>query len=72
MNALKRMMKFIKGGHWYELDYNSHVYWEVDYAYMHCLRYHDKPLRKRRYYRRKSYFVKYESHRKKGIDYLPF
>jgi len=72
MSAVKRMLKFIKGRHWYKLDFFNHIAWEKNFEYTHILRYHQKPLHKRKYGLRKKHFVKYESHRNKNIDYLPF
>ncbi len=67
MGAILRMRNFIKGRHWFANDY---FYYEA--AYNHAKRWHDRPVRKRKYGLRKSYFVKYESHRNKNVDYLPF
>lgn len=72
MSAIKRMFKVVSGRHWWELDYNAQYALETTESYQHIKRYYGGPFKKRKYYRRKSYFIKYESHRKRGVDYLPF
>jgi len=47
-------------------------YWNITETFIHVKRYNSKPLIKRKYGIRRKYFKPYESHRKRGVDYLPF
>lgn len=68
MSAIKKMLDFTKGRHWYKMYLRE----DIGVNYSHISRYHRKPLRKRSYGLRKNNFVKYTSHRKRGVDYMPF
>jgi hemerythrin len=70
--VIVRLKEIIKGRHWYLMDAFTQEAWETTALFRHLKRYDEKHFKKRKYYRRKSYFVPYESHRKKGVDYLPF
>lgn len=72
LNTVSRMRKVVKSGHWHRIDGFTQQMWETSDIYHHLKRLHLRPFKKRKYYMRKSYFVPYESHRKKGVDYLPF
>lgn len=72
MSAIIRMRKITTGKHWWHLN-DDNMYWmsTADH-YRHLTRFYNRPFKKRKYYRRKKLFVEYESHRKKGVEYLPF
>lgn len=70
--TILRMNKIVKGKHWWELSGDSKYWMDTSDTFQHVDRHYKKPLKKRKYHRRKTYFVPYESHRKIGVDYLPF
>ena len=68
-NVVLRLRKFIKSKSWYLVEdfirelYEDRAFYKQNKFYW---------LRKKKYGLRKKHFVPYESHRKRGVEYLPF
>jgi len=71
-DTIQRMLRVTQNSHWHFVDYYMECYWNITETFIHVKRYNSKPLIKRKYGIRRKYFKPYESHRKRGVDYLPF
>jgi hypothetical protein len=70
-DAVKRMLNLTKGNRWYMPSDLARYYVGYDAIFIR-VKVLNKYSRKIKYGMRKSYFKAYQSHRKRGIDYLPF
>jgi len=71
-DTIKRMLRITEGSNWHMTDSYLRDTWDINSQYVHINRFKKKPLRKRKYGLRKKHFTRYESHRKRGVEYLPF
>jgi len=69
-NVIVRMKQVTTGRRWYFLEPWYHELYDGVICWKHSG--YDRFRKNKKYGIRKSYFVPYESHRKKGVDYLPF
>jgi hypothetical protein len=69
-NVIARLKEITKGRRWYFLEPWYHELYDGVICWKHSG--YTKFRKSKKYGMRKSYFAPYESHRKRGVEYLPF